>query len=376
MKVSGREAVAALFGENGTAAEAPEPRLSSLLAEIEGLFLTYVELEQKELATLLAIWIVQSYALECFAFCGFVSLQSASPRCGKSRVLDLLSFLLADSPMVTTHPTAAVLFRSKKKTLVLDEVDGLRNKDKDAHGDLMSILNCAFKRGAVVERVAKTKEGFVVEQHDAYRAVALAGLEKLSDALTDRAFVIRMKRADHRMPRLNPRALEDKFRTLKSKIWEWVDARKDEIEELYAGLPNETPQLAGRDDRLQDIAEGLLTIALLADTESPQANFTTKLIAAIDSIDNRRERSNREEQLLAFLEIAQTHLGESGEVFIETHTLLENCQDTESLSWIESGRKLSTFLKHFDLCPFKKSGKVRGYQITAEWVEEWGKRYR
>ena len=62
------------------------PRLAELVKEIEETILLYVELESKELATLLALWIVQSYRIETFAFCGFLGVQSASIRCGKSRL--------------------------------------------------------------------------------------------------------------------------------------------------------------------------------------------------------------------------------------------------------------------------------------------------
>ncbi len=351
-------------------------KLAETLQNIESLLLRFVEFETPGLATLLALWVVQTYAIEYFNFCGFVSLQSSTPRCGKTRLLELLALLAADSPTVTTFPSAAVLFRSKRRVIVLDEVDGLRNKDKEAHGDLMSILNCAFKRGSVVERVAKTKEGFTVEAHNAYRAIALAGLEKLSDALTDRAFIIRLKRAAHRMPRLNTRTLEPVAEKIKAQAEGWMTNNVDEIHEIYSTLEDETAELKGRDDRLQDIAEPLLTLALLADAETPGAGITDSFMKAIEAVDGRREKSNREEQLLNFLEIAKTHLNKSSEVFVESATLVQNCGKSDSLGWIETTKKLSNFLKNFDLSPFSQSGKVRGYTLTSEWVKEWEVRYR
>ena len=54
-------------------------------------------------------------------------------------------------------PTAAILFRSERPVLILDEVDNLRQKDKDAYADVLAILNLAYKKGGVIERCRKAK---------------------------------------------------------------------------------------------------------------------------------------------------------------------------------------------------------------------------
>jgi hypothetical protein len=64
-----------------------------------------------------------------------------------------------DAPSITTNPTAPVLFWNQRKVLVLDEVDRLRNADKENFGAVLSILNVGFEQGAIVERMEKTRGG-------------------------------------------------------------------------------------------------------------------------------------------------------------------------------------------------------------------------
>src|SRR4030095_11313923 len=116
-----------------------------------------------------------------------LALRSATPRCGKTRLLRLLALLALDSPSITTTPTAPVLFRSQRKVLILDEVDRLRNADKENFGAVLSILNVGFEKGAVVERTERAKGGnFEVRAFPVYRPVAIAGIESLADTLSDR----------------------------------------------------------------------------------------------------------------------------------------------------------------------------------------------
>ena len=123
------------------------PQLAVLIESIEQHILKYVELETTELATLLSLWIVQTYSIVVFAFCGFLSLQSASPRCGKSRLLEILGCFTEEHTPLRTMPSPAVLYRSESSVIFLDEVDGLRNADKEKYGEIMALLNVAFKRG-------------------------------------------------------------------------------------------------------------------------------------------------------------------------------------------------------------------------------------
>ena len=352
----------------------PTPVLNDLLEEIENTILKFVELETPEIATLLALWVAQSYQIGTFAFCGFLSLQSASPRCGKSRLLEILGCFTEEPTPLRTTPSPAVLYRNEGRVLFLDEVDGLRNADKEKFGEVMSLLCVAFKRGGIVERCNKTS--LKVEKFDAYRAYGFAGLNSLSDALNDRAFPIRMKRTTTKMPRLNLAKVEAGGSCTREHLCQWWATHGKSVGQMYNDLPDETPQLKGLDDRLQDISEPLLTLALYADAETGEGSpVTTKFLEALKTIRGRREPSSIEDGLTVFLSIALEQLNGMDSVFIPSKEIVELCVDTDELSWIESTRRLKGFLKKFDLFPKNKSGKKRGYDITREWVEEWENRY-
>ena len=352
------------------------PRLADLLDEAAHLITRYAKLPFRELSVLVACWIALTYIYEHFRYCGYLALRSATPRCGKTKLLRILSLLVQGCPSITTNPTAPVLFRSLRRVLILDEVDRLRNADKDNFGAVISILNVGFEKGAVVERTERTKGGnFEVKAFPVYRPVAMAGIESLADTLSDRTFHIRMERTPERMPRFSPRLLEELAEQLRIGFQAWAEHHGDEVETAYDQLPDELPDLTGFDDRLQDIAEPLIVLAALADRQRLDGPAVLpRLLKGLHAAAGRREPSGRERELLSFLGIIELLLDGADEIFVASSTLVELCRDGEDLSRIETGRALAGFLKHFDLFP-TSNGKARGYAIRRDWVTNWQTRY-
>lgn len=159
--------------------------LADLLDNIANMITTYVTLPDTKLAMLIALWVALTYCYQHFQYCGYLALRSATPRCGKSTLLKILCPLV-QCPSITTTPTALVLFRSRRRVLILDEVDRLRNSDKENFSAVLSVLNIGFEKGASVERMEKTNGAFEVKEFPVYRPVALAGIESLADTLAVR----------------------------------------------------------------------------------------------------------------------------------------------------------------------------------------------
>ena len=350
--------------------------LGDLLDEMTALIETYIVLPVQALATLISVWIANTYLFERFRYTGYPSLQSATPACGKSRLLGVIAACSKDHPQVTLIPTPAVLFRSTKAVLVLDEADKLRNADKETMGLVMAVLNAGYERGACVDRVERGKEGFAVKSFPVYGPKVLAGLEALTDALADRCFLIRMQRSPSRLPRLNLRKLESTAQRLRDGLAVWAEVNGDAVAEAYEGLPDELPALTRFEDRFQDIAEPLITLASVADSERPAGPAVLpRLLEGLNAASARREPSSREKELKAFLTLVRERLNGTDEVFLSTADLLESFRDVDGLERLETGKALAGFLKHFDL--YRVSiGSARGYRIRKEWVEEWEKRYR
>jgi hypothetical protein len=348
--------------------------LADLLDEIDQVVRRYVGLPNPELSVLVAVWVVQTYTFDKFRYCGYLALRSATPRCGKTTLLRILSQLTNGAPPITSIPTPAVLFRSTRRVLLLDEVDRLKNADKEKYGELLAVLNAGFEDGGMIERCEpRTHE---VRQYSVYGPKALAGIEGIADTLADRSFQIQMERCVSRMPRLNLRRMEELFSHLRKGLQVWADAHEEQIVQTYDGLPDSLDCLERFDDRFQDIAEPLIVLATLADAERPEGpKVLPRLLEGLQAAVGRREPSGREKQLLAFLDIATSRLGNEAEVFVPSADLVTDCERIEDLAFIESARKLASFLKHFDLAP-KSNGTERGYHLTRQWVEEWQSRYR
>ena len=107
------------------AATAAPPQLADLIDKIEQAVIGHVLLPARELATLIAIWIAGTYSFRLFRYVGYLALRSATPRCGKTRLLRLIAAFSDGNPPVTSIPTAATIFRSGRSVLLLDEVDKL-----------------------------------------------------------------------------------------------------------------------------------------------------------------------------------------------------------------------------------------------------------
>ena len=364
------------LGPQSVNVDLPEtrPRLGDLLDEIVCLITKHVKLPHENLDMLIGIWIAQTYAFEHFRYCGYLALRSATPRCGKSLVMRLLSQLCKEFPPITALPTPATLFRGTRPVLLLDEVDKLRNADKEKYGEVLAVLNCGFEAGGVVDRC--NQKTLKVESFPVYGPKALAGIEGLADTLADRSFQIQMERSPERMPRLNLRRTEELFVQLRIGLQSWAEARAVQLAAMYDGLQDEVPCLREFDDRFQDISEPLIVLATLGDAERSEGPaILPRLLEGLKAAAGRREPSSRETQLLAFLEMVRPLLSGQDEVFLPSAMLLDLCQDREDLSRIETGRALAGFLKNFDLFPKSLSGKTRGYALSRAWLATWGAWY-
>ena len=352
-------------------------RLADLIDEAAHLIVRYARLPVPDLTVLVACWIALTYTYERFRYCGYLALRSATPRCGKTRLLRIIAMLSFGHPKLTTTPPAAVLYRRKGKVLMLDEVDKLRNADKENYGIVLSILNVGFEAGAVIERTETKSKDFQVKEWPVYGPKAFAGIEGLADTLSDRAFQIQMERTPNRMPRFSMRLLDELAGQLRGGFERWAAVHGDEAEAAYDALPDELHTLKGFDDRFQDIAEPLIVLAALADEERPEGPAVLpRLLVGLSAAAGRREPSGRERQLLAFLEIVDPILNGAEEVFVGSSVLVDRCREREELSRVETTRALAGFLKHFDLFPGFNSKKTeRGYTVRLAWLNEWRQKY-
>lgn len=352
------------------------PRLADLIDEIDGHLRYYVELPSPPLSVLVTCWIVNTYTYECFDYCPYLVLHSSGPGAGKTVVLDFLSMLAFGNPQIITDPSAASLFRSTSKVFLLDEMERVGSKDKAMRGNYIEILNSGFKKGGAVSRCDLTKgRGFPTESLSVYGPKAFAGINALNDTLSHRSYMIRMKPAHGKKPRLSLRTFGETAERLRKGLGHWAVRQKETIEKAYGALPKEEAHagLSSFDNRYQDISEPLIVLAEVADAERPEGPLVLpRLIEALHVAYRGREKAEKAVLPKELFEIIEARLEGNEQRFVPSAMLLEACHKHEDLhARLKSKTGLARFLKRFGLGPRESpTGKCRGYMITKEWVED------
>jgi hypothetical protein len=355
--------------------------LADILEKLSEIIQYYSALPHPSLAMLVSCWIANTYTYREFQYCGYLALRSATPRCGKSRLLRLIGMFCHGHPKLITMPTAAVIYRGGQRILLLDEVDKLKNSDKDTYGAVLAVLNSGFEKDGRIERTDRNGEGkFIVQAFDVYGPKAFAGIESLADTLADRTFHIQMARSVIRMPRIKEqgvRGLGVIAARLRGRLETWAMENRARITDKYEQLPTEVDCLKPFDDRFQDIAESLVVLATLADEDSPQGNrIVPMLVEGLMYAAGRRVPSAREKSIVKLLDLLSPRLKGNASVFIPSEQLVALCHEADELAWIESQKMLAGFLKHFDLYPEQSPDRqCRGYTISQEWIAGWSGRY-
>ena len=183
----------------GRALQWPEPEPwpepvdgAAMLAEIAALIARYVSMPAP-LTEAVALWVVMTRLHDRLDVSPFLNLTSATKRCGKSLLLELIAEFV-HRPLPTGNLTPAVLFRVIEKsapTLLLDEAD--RTFAKKDIPDLIAVINSSQRRSCayVLRCVGEDHEP---RNFSSWCPKVMAGIDDLPDTVLDRALVVRMQR--------------------------------------------------------------------------------------------------------------------------------------------------------------------------------------
>jgi putative DNA primase/helicase len=237
----------------------PEPvSTAELLERLRQMFARYVILPHYGAETL-ALWVLHAWAFDAARAAPFLVLTSPMPRCGKTRVITLLTFV-CPRPLPVSNISPAGVFRSIQEwgpTLLMDEAETFVLGNEAMRG----ILNAGHTRTtAFVVRI----DGDPPKPHKfstwAPKVFALIG--RLTDrhgTLADRSIILEMKQRNlgenvERLREDDPRPFEPLCRM--AARW-----RGDHIEALRGSDP-EMPEAIS--DRAADNWRSLVAIADLA----------------------------------------------------------------------------------------------------------------
>lgn len=195
--------------------------LKKTYKQILGILKEYLDMDEKYYP-LVSIWIIGTWIHKEFETYPYLYI-NAMRGSGKTRLLKLIAALSKEGEILTSL-SEAVLFRGNE-TLCIDEFERVAGKEK---ANLRELLNVAYKKGAKVKRMRKTKqqgnENYEVEAFNVFRPVAMANIWGIEEVLGDRCISIILERSQKKeVIRLienfsqNPTILEVKNNFL--RIW-------------------------------------------------------------------------------------------------------------------------------------------------------------
>jgi hypothetical protein len=335
----------------------PEPVIGSeLLDTIYKVVLDYIIMPKKS-AIAFSLWTTLTYCYDAFRILPVQGITSPEKRCGKTRLLEVLSGLAYRAfPSCNLRP--ATVYRVIEKCrpcFLIDEADTfLPNND-----ELRGVLNSghAVKNAFVTRCNSETNEP---ERFSTWCPKAIALIGKLPGTLDDRAICISLKRKlpTERVKRLGL-DFDDECLDLRRKCQRWAT---DNIDKLKVA----DPQLPSIDnDRALDNWTPLLAIADLIGGSWPE-----KARDAMVKIEAAKEDDSA--RVILLQDIQSVFNGRACEI-LWTQNLIEALIAMEDRPWSEwkkgkplSAASLSKLLKPFEIKPgqLKMDGKNKnGYEL-------------
>lgn len=248
----------------------PQPPLTvaSVLDEAKAFILRFVVLASSEAAVYLVLWVFHTHAIDAAEHTPFTIITSPQKRSGKSRLEEVLKCLVA-SPWMTARTTVAAFIRKINHdhcTLLLDETDAAFAGEKDYSEALRAILDAAHTRGATATLCVGQGANIEARDFQMFTAVAIAGIGRLPETITDRGVRIAMKRKTKSEPieRFRPRKIKAEADALRAHIAQSAHTCLGALATAEPDLPDEL------NDRAQDGWEPLLAVADIAGGDWPK----------------------------------------------------------------------------------------------------------
>jgi hypothetical protein len=296
---------------------------AELLDEIRALTRRYVVVSDSAL-TVCALFSLHTYAFDLSDISPILFITGPTKRCGKSRLLSVLSRLV-NRPLTASSASAAGIYRTielHRPTLLIDEVDSFLKGDEQLRGLVNSghTRDAAFHLGCVA-----VGRDFEPRRWSTWTPKILSGIGRLADTIEDRAIVTRMRR------RRKNEAVErlrhgTRFEELRCKCIKFV---ADNAEAIQAANPTIPDAL---NDRAADNWTPLLVLADLAGGQWPKI---ARQAALELSGSEETETLGTNAQLLADI----CHVFDTmGMDRLASKTLCERLAEIEGRPWAEFGK--------------------------------------
>lgn len=250
---------------------------SELLEQVLAWITRYVVVSREQ-ATILAVWVLHTYVMDAAEWTPYLHVAGPEKQCGKTLLMDTLA-ALACNPRTASGTSPAALLRVVDKwqpTLFLDEIDASTKGNKELAEAQRGILDAGFKRGGEFFKCdGKDNE---VRAFSAFGPKCFAGIGDLPGTIASRSIMIEMRRKlrSERIERYRSRIVARLAAPIRAELERWGAG----ILDLLKGI--EPQPIDALNDRANDVAEILLTIAMLAGGDWLQ-RLTTALLTVYGS---------------------------------------------------------------------------------------------
>ncbi|WP_405976717.1 DUF3631 domain-containing protein [Streptomyces sp. NBC_00988] len=311
----------------------PEPTPgSALLDELRAQIAKFVILPSPEALDAVTLWVAATHLQAAWQHAPRLAVVGPAKRCGKSRLLDVLTETVHE-PMLTINTTPAAIFRSiteeNPPTLLVDEADTIFGTPKVAekNEEMRGLLNAGHQRNRYVTRVVGNDH--TPHRFATFAMAAIAGIGDLPDTIMDRAIVIRMRRRaeGEKVKPFRSRRDIPALHELRDCIAAWARPLLDEAAELEPVMPVE--------DRAADTWEPLVIVADLAAASWPRRarEACARMVATEVEAEEERPGGAR---ILA--DIRRVFAAQREPDSLSTDELLYHLRQDAEAPWAEWGR--------------------------------------
>lgn len=346
--------------------------LSGALDAIEKTLRRYVVLRHDEQYSAITLWIAHTHAVGEFDFTPRLAIWSPEKRCGKSLLLEIISYLVPDGRMTSNISTSA-LFRSidlhPERSFFIDEADATfgRNGDKEKAEALRQIINSGFKRGVLVTRCEG--KDFKPKDFKVFAPVALAGIgtDSIPETVADRSIIIEMRRkfSTEHIADFESDEVEGIFDPLNESLNQWMTNESGKFRGVKPTMPKELHS------RARDVWKPLYKIAQIACESWVEKAWNASI--ALSSEETQPEDGSLALRLL--FDIREIFTGEQMLSTDLIHALVRLEESPWSSRDTFTPHSLSFLLKDYSIKPSQFSGGSRGRGYYKKDFEEAWKAY-
>jgi Protein of unknown function (DUF3631) len=329
---------------------------AELVRDVESFITRFVILPPRT-ALAVALWAIVTFCFDAFDALAYLSISSPTPRCGKTRLLEVLS-LVVFNPVRTGNVSEAALFRfieTESPTLLLDEAETLRGKGERAEY-LRGLLNAGNRRDAYVTRCVG--QNHTVQRFSVYCPKVVAGIGSMPNTIRDRSILVEMQRRkdSERVERFLFRKARPEGEKLRERISAFVSENRVTIETAYERI-----ELGFIEDRDAEAWESLFAALSVADNSRFEELKTCALV-----LTGHKSEGDAEESLSVRVLSDLRDVWPDGESSAFSASLVESLKSIEDSPWASdvelNQRKLARFLRPFGV----ESRQVRIDSKTAK----------